>query len=410
MKAVILAAGVGSRLQTLSGGTPKCLIEIGGRPLILHQLEMLADHGVGTVTVVLGYRAADVKKVIGDRAQVLVNERYAETNSLYSLWIARELVTGPFLLLNSDLFFDPEVLDRLLGEKGSALAYDSTSSRGREQTKVAVRRGRVIDLGKDLPPGGAQGENLGVLKFDDAGTKAMLEATEQLVRAGNEDAWVIEAARAVVGQVEVAAVNVAGIPWAEIDFPYDLDVARREVWPAIWRRRYRRLAYWKRIRWLALVAAAILLASIGWYVNARVGPASKNWETVRMPGEKVVGIARGDGRIQLWIMAPKGKTVTGLVTAREVVVETRLVLPKEIRSNNRYVIAVTIDGQPHTWKVFNATRDTVGRTLLGPVGNRERVRLELPGGMHRIGVRLLDGHGSVMLVRLREREPSEEGS
>lgn len=78
MQAVILAAGVGSRLQTVSGGAPKCLIDIGGRALIMHQLEMLADHGVGPVIVVLGYRADEVKAVIGDRAQIVVNERYGD--------------------------------------------------------------------------------------------------------------------------------------------------------------------------------------------------------------------------------------------------------------------------------------------------------------------------------------------
>src|ERR671938_1334467 len=134
MQAVILAGGVGSRLRALSGGKPKCLIEVGGRPLILHQLEALADHGVGPVLVVLGYQAETVKAVIGERAETIVNDRYPETNSPYSLWLAREWVKGPFVLLNSDLLFDPHILERLLEEDGNVLAYDSTSSRGREQT------------------------------------------------------------------------------------------------------------------------------------------------------------------------------------------------------------------------------------------------------------------------------------
>ena len=192
MQALILAAGVGSRLTALSGGTPKCLVEIGGRPLIMHQLEMLADHGVGPSIVVTGYRADEVKAVIGERAQIVVNERYAETNSLYSLWLARDLIKGPFVLMNSDLFFDPKILDKLLRESGSALAYDSTSSRGREQTKVALRKSLIVDLGKDLPPTVARGESLGLLKFDEAGSRAIVEAADHLIGEGHEDAWVIE--------------------------------------------------------------------------------------------------------------------------------------------------------------------------------------------------------------------------
>ena len=188
MQAIILAAGVGSRLSSLTGGSSKALVKVGDRPLILHQLEALADHGVGPVLVVVGHEADEVRRTIGERAETLCNDRYAETNSLYSLWLAREWITGPFLLLNCDLFFDPGILDRVLEEPGTVLAYDSTSSRGREQTKVAVRQRRVVDLGKDLPATSAQGESLGVIKFDEPGARAMLLTAEELIRQGQEKA------------------------------------------------------------------------------------------------------------------------------------------------------------------------------------------------------------------------------
>ncbi|MEO7822220.1 MAG: phosphocholine cytidylyltransferase family protein, partial [Gemmatimonadaceae bacterium] len=184
MRAIILAAGVGSRLQALSGGKPKCLVEIGGRPLILHQIEALADHGIGPVLVIAGYRAEQVREVVGDRAEFVINERFQETNSLYSLWLSREHMSGPFILLNCDLFFNPEILERLLDAPSNTLAYDSTSSRGREQTKIAVKDGRVVDIGKDVPPGSARGESLGLLKFDAEGGKAMFDAADRLVREG----------------------------------------------------------------------------------------------------------------------------------------------------------------------------------------------------------------------------------
>lgn len=410
MQGVILAAGVGSRLTALSGGTPKCLVEIGGRPLIMHQLEMLADHGIGPTIVVVGYRADEVKTVVGERAQIVLNERYADTNSLYSLWLARDLIKGPFILLNSDLFFDPTILNKLLREKGSALAYDSTSSRGREQTKVALRKGLVADLGKDVPPSLARGESLGLLKFDEQGARIMLEAADHLMTAGHEDAWVIEGTRSVVSQHEVAGVNIAGLPWAEIDFPYDLDVARREVWPAIYKRRWRTRVYWDRLRWVALAAAAVLLGIIGWQANTRVGPASMDWETIPMEGDSTV-LVRTKGpasKPQRWAMVPLGKTARGTATATRVSVETRLVLNDGVRSEYRYVIAITVDGEPVTWKSHSTKADTVAVAPVGRIGKRERTKLDLSPGVHEVGVRLLDGHGDRVLVRLREREELEE--
>ena len=94
MQAVILAAGMGSRLKAVTGGMAKALLEVGGRPLILHQLEALADHGVGPVLVIVGYQADEVKDAVGDRAETLVNDRFEETNSLYSLWLARHWIKG----------------------------------------------------------------------------------------------------------------------------------------------------------------------------------------------------------------------------------------------------------------------------------------------------------------------------
>ena len=410
MQGVILAAGVGSRLTALSGGTPKCLVEIGGRPLIMHQLEMLADHGVGPTIVVVGYRADEVKAVVGERAQIVVNERYAETNSLYSLWLARDLIKGPFVLLNSDLFFDPTILNKLLREKGSALAYDSTSSRGREQTKVALRKSLVVDLGKDLPPSVARGESLGLLKFDAEGARAIVEAAEHLITEGHEDAWVIEGTRAVVSQHPVVGVNIAGLPWAEIDFPYDLDVARREVWPAIYKRRWRTRVYWDRMRWVALAAAAMVLAIIGWQANTQMGPASKDWETVPVVGDSVVSVRTNGatGKAQRWVLVPLGKAATGTVTTTRASVETRLVLGRAVRSDYRYVIAVTLDGEALTWKSHSTKADTGVTSSLGRLGKRERLKLDLSPGPHEIGVRLLDGHGEQILVRLREREELEE--
>ena len=411
VQAVILAAGIGSRLNTLSGGKPKCLVEIGGRPLIMHQLEMLADHGIGPTLVVVGYRAEEVKAVIGERAQTIVNDRYAETNSLYSLWLARDFITGPFLLLNSDLFFDPTILHKLLRVDGTALAYDSTSSRGREQTKVALRKGQVSDLGKDVPASLARGESLGLLKFDEDGARTMLEAADNLLSAGHEDAWVIEGTRAVVGQRRVTGVNIAGLPWAEIDFPYDLDVARREVWPAIYKRRWRSLVHWNRARWILFAAAAVLVAGLGWQANTRVGPASKDWETIPLEADSIVEIraSSGSSKTQHWALAATGMPVTATSTAPRVSVETRLVLPNNTRSEYRYVVAVTVDGEPVTWESHIVSIDSAVISKVGPLGKRERIKLDLSPGNHQISVRLLDGHGAQILVRLREREENDEG-
>ena len=407
MQAVILAGGIGSRLAPVTGGKSKALVEIGGRPLILHQLEALADHGVGPVLVIVGHQADEVQQVVGDRAEIILNERFAETNSLYSLSLARDWVTGPFVLLNCDLFFDPKILDALLDEPGNVLAYDSTSSRGREQTKVAIKQRKVLDIGKDVPASSARGESLGLLKFERDGSAAMMRAANDLISGGNDSAWVIEATRAVCRQLPVYGVNVAGEAWTEIDFPYDLDVARREVWPAIYRGRWRTLVVWKRTRWAAIAAVAAALILGGWVASTRVGPASIDWETVAILGAETTSLER-HGETQRWWAVGVGTTVTAQVSGAEALVELRLVLPPEASDSLRYVVRLEVDGRAIDWRALTAIPDTSARAAGTPVGDRDRIRIPLAPGEHEIGITLIDGHAKRMLVRVRQPAEREE--
>ena len=403
MQAVILAAGVGSRLSSASGGSSKALVDIGGKPLILRQLEALADHGIGPVMVIGGHHADLVQRAIGDRAGLILNERFTETNSLYSLWLARDWIKGPFVLLNCDLLFDPRILSDLLEQPGNVLAYDSTSSRGPEQTKVAMKRDRVVDIGKDLPPNSARGESLGLLKFEADGSRALMAAADRLISDGNEGAWVIEATRAICAEVELRGRNVAGHAWTEIDLPHDLDVARREVWPVIWKGRWARQAYWRRTRRVGIGLIALGLAVAGWLTSTRVGPASIDWETVDAVGVEPLRISR-DGKTQRWWDAPAGTVVVAQVPGPEAAIEVRLVLPPTVQptDSHQYVVGVQVDGAPHDWYSLTATPDS-GVSLGGlPVGDRDRITLVLPAGDHRIGVELTAGHSSRMLVRIRQ--------
>ena len=406
MQAVILAAGVGSRLGESTKNTPKCLVEVGGKPLIKHQLEALADHGIGPVLVVLGYQAGAVRKALGEGAEYVLNAQYAETNSLYSLWLAREWVRAPFLLLNCDLLFHPDVLDRLLAQDGSALAYDSTSYGGREQTKVAIRDGRVLDLGKDMPNGAARGESLGILKFDADGTKALFESAEALIEQDHKQSWVIEATRTACSTATIHGVNVAGLPWAEVDFPYDLDRARREVWPAIDESRVRKTRFRKRLRWAAVMVAALGVGATGWVSSTQIGPASVDWESMVPATANQVSLVRPEGTQKWWMIESGDSLVAELETAERVRVEFRLLLPPGTLEKGRYVVEISVDGKPYDWRVFTATPDSTVALSEQEfmIGDRDRLELSLAPGPHQMAVHLLAGTGVGLLTRIRRPE------
>ncbi|HEX9595966.1 MAG TPA: NTP transferase domain-containing protein, partial [Anaerolineales bacterium] len=114
--AIILAAGVGSRLAPLTERIPKCLVPVAGKPILLHQIEAFQQCGVKNILVVAGYLAEEVKNALNGSATVLVNSEFRSTNNMYSLGLAAPLVDGPSLLVNGDVMFDSSILEDLLKE------------------------------------------------------------------------------------------------------------------------------------------------------------------------------------------------------------------------------------------------------------------------------------------------------
>lgn len=404
MQAVILAAGKGSRLNGVSNGLPKCLLSIGGQALIEHQLEALSEAGIGEILIVVGYKAEEVKKVVGDQVEYRTNERYDKTNSLYSLSLAMDWVKGPFVLLNCDVLFEPEVLHKLIAKGGNALAYDSTAAAGQEQTKVAMREGRIIDLGKDLPKELARGESLGILCFDSDGTRELFSRVNALVQNGGAKSWVMEAVRIMCNTVFIKGINVAGSPWVEIDFPYDFKRAQKEVWPAIYKSRWKKIIRWRRIKWLVTGVAAILLITIGLVAGLKLFKKNITWSTVSPINGKELLITMHEG-VQRWWAVAKDDTVKAKVRGPSVLrVEVRLVLASPEREIEQYIVETLIDGKVEKWEVFKATTDKEPISPEMYFGDRDRIEINVPSGSHTLSVCLLAGECSQFLVRIRYPE------
>ncbi|MCG8365313.1 MAG: phosphocholine cytidylyltransferase family protein [Pseudanabaenales cyanobacterium] len=233
MQAIILAAGCGSRLAQVLNGKPKCLTQVDGVTLIEYQLAVLRSFGITDVCVVLGYQADQVYRVIGDQCHCIINHRYAQTNSLYSLSLARDWVRGPFLLLNSDVLAHPLVYQHLLTASGSALAYDASSGTEAEHMKVSLVDGKLQRISKALAIEHAQGESIGLLKFDAQDTAQFFCDVETSLSQGGENQWAPAAVERLAKTRSITGVNIAGLPWVEIDFPQDWLQACEHVWPRL---------------------------------------------------------------------------------------------------------------------------------------------------------------------------------
>jgi choline kinase len=229
-EAVILAAGRGSRLASFTTERPKCLVEIGGAPLIEHQLRMLEMVGIERVSVVVGYRADAVRRAIQGRASVIQNSEWEDTNSLYSLSLCGECVSASMLVMNCDVLTHPLALQRLLNEPGSAFLYDSSSGDADEQMKVELDGKRLTAMSKALPADRTHGENVGILHFEAEAAQALFRETGELLARGQRNAWMAAAVEGVARSLPLRGVDIADLPWIEIDFPDDLERACTHVW------------------------------------------------------------------------------------------------------------------------------------------------------------------------------------
>jgi len=228
--AIILAAGHGSRMGRLTADRPKAMLVVEGQPLIDWQLDALASHGVFDVTVVVGYQQQRLREHLQRRARFIDNARYHETNSLYSLSLAREPLSRGAIVMNADVLVSRAILGRLIESPSEdAVLVDTTSVLAEEEMKVRIWQGFAIDFGKDLPAGQAHGENLGVLKFGASGGSQLVAHLDALLAAGHERSWAPMAFRALAQEWPLRVVAADGLPWTEIDFPDDLARARAMV-------------------------------------------------------------------------------------------------------------------------------------------------------------------------------------
>jgi choline kinase len=238
MKAIILAAGKGSRLNGTAGDVPKCLARVGELTLIERQIRALRCAGIADIVVVVGFGAALVRQACGPDLEYVENPIHYRTNSLYSLRLAQPWMADGFVVLNSDVLFHPQLLRDLLTahyEDALLIAYQNGNSPplGDEEMKVKVRGGKVIDISKTMAPLDADGENVGIVKFGATGARLLCRKMEALLAKGALHAWAPRAFREFAAERALHAIGTRGFPWIEIDFPADYQRAINEILPKI---------------------------------------------------------------------------------------------------------------------------------------------------------------------------------
>lgn len=226
MKAVMLAAGFGSRIRPLTDNKHKSMLEVAGQPILGRMLENVQAVGITDVVVITGYREDEVKEFTEKnypslRVTFKKNEKYLDTNTGYSLLLTREFVEGyDFVKFDADVVFEKAILEKLLKSHVSALCIDRNINLEAEEVKVTTdKNGHVLAVGKKLDPHKASGESIGIEKITADAGKILFSELEVLIK--NEKNWqeyYDDSYTTLVNKgVPFEAVDISGLKWVEID-------------------------------------------------------------------------------------------------------------------------------------------------------------------------------------------------
>ena len=240
MKAVILAAGRGSRLGCLTAQKPKCLVELRGKSLLERQIFAMKRAGLRQIGIVVGYRA----EAIPDReVKKIKNLRWKTTYGVYSMQCARRWFgQGPLLVSYGDIFYSWRDLARLLRSEGDvAVAYDPRWLKLWEKRFVnpaadaesfRIRRGKITEIGAPRPEiKNVQGQFMGLLKFSPEGLQHVAALWAGLSRPEKDQLDMTNLLRKLIHQnYPVKGVPIRH-PWGEVDSTKDLALYNHGTFP-----------------------------------------------------------------------------------------------------------------------------------------------------------------------------------
>ncbi len=236
--AVILVAGVGSRLRPLTDDRPKALMDIGGETILNRAIRLLVAHGVSEIVLATGYREDQIRaalQFLDAKISYFRNDTYDSTQNSVSLGLCRSALRGKsFFKLDGDVVFQPDVLTRLSACRADlAVAVDSQRALDAEAMKVRAQGNVISAFGKEIPPASAKAETIGIERLSHVGGDRVLARIGSAMAAGSRDQYYEHFYSELVaeGAISAEAVEVGDLPWSEVDTFEDLERARRAVKP-----------------------------------------------------------------------------------------------------------------------------------------------------------------------------------
>lgn len=232
MKAIILAAGIGSRLRPITNSKPKCLVTSAGKNILQYQLDAYKKAGIKDLCIVVGYEGGAIveycKHIHDFNITIIENEQYENTNNMYSLYLAREFVSdSEFILNNADLTVEDDIIQQLIDDEREDLIAVDTSMFNDESMKVSVNTvtGVINDISKQIIEAKSSGCSIDFYKFSKSSGRVFIDEVTRIVEEEeNLKDWTEVAMQRLFqkNMLQFYIKDISGTSWVEIDNYDDL--------------------------------------------------------------------------------------------------------------------------------------------------------------------------------------------
>ncbi len=228
MRALILAAGRGTRISRYLKGNPKCTVNVGGQdgqelPLIVYTVDMLKRNGINDIALCVGYNYNVIKTILkGKGVKFFYNPFYDVTNSIASAWFAKDFfVEEDTIIMNGDVYMEEKLLQSVINEKKSPILFSDETRKEEADYKFKYENGILQKYGKELEGDDITGEYVGIAKLGADYIPKFLNQLDKMIDEQKHGVWWENVLYELSSNSAVFVKDVNGEFWAEVDYIED---------------------------------------------------------------------------------------------------------------------------------------------------------------------------------------------
>jgi len=225
-----MAAGIGKRLHALNINKPKCLISIGSTTLIRRSVNLLVSKGISDITVIVGFKGHLIRNELNNDVAYFENPDFISTNSIKSLWYAKDLLEDDVLLLNGDLYYEHGILDYAINQTNPVVMLADSTRIDNADYRFSFSGDQINQFGKHLTNHETDGEYVGIVRIDQSFIKTFKDALEEMIISGKSNIWWEDVLYSFIEKrIPIHYFDVAGTFWSEVDTLQDYNYLKNWI-------------------------------------------------------------------------------------------------------------------------------------------------------------------------------------